>query len=115
MTKLRSGTRKKAAGSGRFWSKPQFWFGVFIAFFAAVIGVWAIYFEKQARQVDKRRRSHHGTRHGQNCLLLLPFLIQWSWFGRPMRLRFDVRMSCSTLRATADVKNKAIAHLNSAL
>ena len=53
MTKLRSGTRKKAAGSGRFWSKPQFWFGVFIAFFAAVIGVWAIYFEKQARQVDE--------------------------------------------------------------
>src|SRR3989442_975945 len=50
MTKPRSNMRKKA--DGRFWSRPPFWFGAVIVFFAVVIMAWGLYFEKQSKQMS---------------------------------------------------------------
>ena len=50
MTKPRSNMQKKVRG--RFWSRPPFWFGLVIVFFAAVILACGLYFEKQAKQIS---------------------------------------------------------------
>src|SRR2546425_13314693 len=44
--------RRKTVASGRMWSRPPFWFGVVIVFFAIVILAWGLHFEKQAQEVS---------------------------------------------------------------
>lgn len=49
---LRRSTQKKGRHSDRFWSRPPFWLGVVVVFFATIILAWGMYFEKQAKDAS---------------------------------------------------------------
>ena len=45
--------RRRDRHSDRFWSRPPFWLGVVVVFFATIILAWGMYFEKQAKQAKE--------------------------------------------------------------
>jgi len=44
--------RRKDRHSDRFWSRPPFWLGVVVLFFAAIIFAWGMHFEKQSKEAS---------------------------------------------------------------
>ena len=45
--------RRRDRHSDRFWSRPPFWLGIVVLFFATIILAWGMYFEKQAKQAKE--------------------------------------------------------------
>src|SRR5438093_6155657 len=45
--------RRRDWHSDRFWSRPPFWLGIVVLFFAAIIFAWGMHFENQSNEAKE--------------------------------------------------------------